>query len=122
MCKKCAYLRLFRIEHALLLALAVLLAELLAGKFLGVPLPAEPIIALSLLVPIFIEMASFALNDYLDVATDRANKRMDRPLVTGELTPKDAIFAATVCYALGLICTIPLPITASAIALIFAPA
>lgn len=120
MCKKCAYLRLFRIEHALLLALAVLLAELLAGKFLGVPLPAEPIIALSLLVPIFIEMASFALNDYLDVATDRANKRMDRPLVTGELTPKDAIFAATVCYALGLICTIPLPITASAIALIFA--
>ena len=120
MCKKCAYLRLFRIEHALLLALAVLLSELLSSKFLGIPLPSGPIIFVSLLVPIFIEMASFALNDYYDVASDRANKRMDRPLVTGELTPKNAISAATICYALGLACTLPLPATASAIALIFA--
>ena len=120
MCGKCAYIRLFRIEHAALLAVAVLLSELLSSKFLGIPLPSGPIIAVSLLVPVFIEMASFALNDYLDVASDKANKRMDRPLVTGEISPKNAINAATICYALGLACAMPLPPAAAAIALIFA--
>lgn len=120
MCRLGAYMRLFRIEHAALLAFAVLLSELLVAGSLHTPLPAFSIIMLSLLVPVFIEMASFALNDYFDVATDKANKRSDRPLVSGEIEPKHACAAAAVCYALGLACTIPLPMQASAIAIIFA--
>ena len=117
---KNAYLRLFRIEHAVMLVVAVLLSELLSGKFLRIALPPLPIIVLSLLVPIFIEMASFALNDYLDIAPDRANRRMDRPLATGEISPKRALAASIICYILGLACALPLPPIALAIALAFA--
>ena len=58
------FLKLTRFEHAIMLALAVLLSEIIVlGYF---PL-FSLIIILSLLVPIFSEMGSFALNDYLDI-------------------------------------------------------
>lgn len=105
--KLSAYIRLFRIEHALLLAVAVLLAELIASAALKVPLPALPLIICSLLVPVFIEMGSFALNDYFDVKTDKANKRKDRPLASGEIAPKSALILAAVCYILGIAAALP---------------
>ena len=110
-----AYMRLFRIEHALLLAVAVLLGELLSGA-----LPALPMLLCSLAVPVFIEMGSFALNDYFDVKTDKANKRNDRPLVSGEISPAHALPAAGACYALGVAAALPLPPAALCIALLFA--
>ena len=78
------FLKLVRFEHALMLAIAVLIGETLVLG--GIPLFSH-IIILSLLVPIFSEMGSFALNDYLDIKTDKLNKRLDRPLVTGEISP-----------------------------------
>jgi geranylgeranylglycerol-phosphate geranylgeranyltransferase len=110
-----SYRRLFRIEHALLLAVAVLLGELLSGA-----LPALPILFFSLAVPIFIEMGSFALNDYFDVKADKANKRHDRPIASGEISPKNALVAALLCYIIGVAAALPLPSLAFHIALLFA--
>lgn len=113
------YIRLFRIEHALMLAVAVLLSELLVGKALSISLPPISIVVLSLLVPVFVEMGSFALNDYLDVKADRANRRRDRPIVAGEISPQSALGLAALCYAIGILACIPLPREASMVALVF---
>ncbi|MBU0532058.1 UbiA family prenyltransferase [Candidatus Micrarchaeota archaeon] len=76
-------LKLTRFEHAVLLALAVLVAEIIT---LGTLPPLEYYIILSLLVPMFSEMGSFALNDYFDIETDKLNKK-NRPLVKGTISP-----------------------------------
>ncbi len=118
--KLLAYKRLFRIEHAFMLVAAVLLAELLASRSLSVQLPSLEIILLSLAVPFFIEMGSFALNDFWDVKADTENRRADRPIAAGEITPKKALAASAVCYALGVAAAIPLPTYAFFIAVFFA--
>ena len=110
-----AYTRLFRIEHALMLAVAVLIGELLSGA-----LPALPLLLCSLAVPVFIEMGSFALNDYFDVKTDKANKRNDRPIASGEISPRAAAAAAAACYIIGIAAALPLPPLALYITLLFA--
>jgi len=110
-----SYARLFRIEHALLLAVAVLIGELLSGQ-----LPALPLLLCSLAVPVFIEMGSFALNDYFDVKTDKANKRKDRPIAGGEISPQAALIAASLCYIIGIAAAFPLPSAALYITLLFA--
>jgi len=110
-----AYTRLFRIEHALLLAVAVLLGELLSGG-----LPSLPLLLFSLAVPVFIEMGSFALNDYFDVKTDKANKRHDRPIASGEISPSRALMAAAACYLIGISAALPLPPLALYITILFA--
>ncbi len=115
-----AWKQLFRIEHAFLLVIAVLLAELLASKAFLVELPALPILLASLAVPFFIEMGSFALNDWFDVKTDKENKRKDRPIASGEIAPEHALIAAIICYAIGIGAAIPLPSIALYIAVAFA--
>jgi geranylgeranylglycerol-phosphate geranylgeranyltransferase len=115
-----AYARLFRIEHAAMLAVAALLAEFLVSGALSIPLPALPLIIFSLAVPVFIEMGSFALNDYLDIETDRANKREDRPIASGEIKKEHALYAAVLCYVVGIAASFPLSQYALAITLIFA--
>jgi len=79
---------LTRFEHALILALAVLIAETIVLG--GIP-AFETVILLSLLVPVFSEMGSFALNDYFDIETDRLNRK-DRPLVRGAISPAFALY------------------------------
>lgn len=120
MCNWSAWKRLFRIEHAFLLVIAVLLGEFIASKELAVAFPSLPIALLSLAVPFFIEMGSFALNDYWDMKTDKENKRKDRPLVTGEIAPKHALYAAIACYIIGVGAALPLPPLALYIAVVFA--
>jgi geranylgeranylglycerol-phosphate geranylgeranyltransferase len=115
-----AYIRLFRIEHALMLVFAVLFAEFLAAGADGTQLPGMAIIILSLCVPLFIEMGSFALNDYFDVKTDKANRRLDRPIAAGEISPKAALVASAVAYAIGIAASLALPAPCIEIAVAFA--
>jgi geranylgeranylglycerol-phosphate geranylgeranyltransferase len=115
-----AWRRLFRIEHALMLAVAVLFAEMLASGAASAPLPPLEIILLSLAVPIFIEMGSFALNDYWDVKTDIANNRADRPIATGEISHKKALAASIICYIIGIGAAVPMPTYAFFLAVFFA--
>jgi geranylgeranylglycerol-phosphate geranylgeranyltransferase len=108
-----AVLRLTRIEHSLMLVIAVIAAELMSG---GIPL--LPVFVLSLITPIFISMAAFAINDYFDVAVDKANKK-NRPLVTGELTKCDALVVTYACVFIGIVASIPINAYAFVIASIF---
>jgi 4-hydroxybenzoate polyprenyltransferase len=110
-----AWRRLFRIEHALMLCVAVLIGELLSGG-----LPTLHLLLLSLAVPAFIEMGSFALNDWFDVKTDKENNRKDRPIASGEISPSAAINAAAISYALGISAAAFLPTMAFYLALAFA--
>jgi len=93
--------KLTRFEHAIMLAFAVLIAETMVLRTLPQLTAA---IALSLLVPIFSEMGSFALNDYLDIAADRKNGKKDRPLVKGTISPRFALgfSAATLIVSTAL--------------------
>ncbi|MFH1393636.1 MAG: UbiA family prenyltransferase [Candidatus Micrarchaeota archaeon] len=84
---------LTRFEHALMLAIAVLIAIVIVQG----GLPSCPCILLVLLVPIFSEMGSFALNDYLDIEADKANRMGGRPLVKGTLSPRFALQFSIVC-------------------------
>lgn len=75
--------KLTRFEHALMLAFAVFVGATIAQN--KVP-TFDQTLLLALLVPIFSEMGSFALNDILDVETDRKNGFSKRPLVSGEIS------------------------------------
>ncbi len=81
------FAKLTRFEHALMLAFAVVIAETVV---LGALPPLELVIIISVLVPIFSEMGSFALNDYFDIETDKLNKKKG-PLVTGAIKPQTAM-------------------------------
>ena len=91
-----AVLKLTRIEHSVLLVIAVVAAELIAGGF-----PAPAVLLISLVSPALISMGAFAINDYFDVAADRANRRMDRPLVSGVLSKREAYIIAMFCLFVG---------------------
>ena len=109
-----AFARLTRIEHSAMLVVAVIAAELIAGG-----LPAAPVLALSLIVPIFISMSSFAINDYFDVESDRENRRLDRPIVSGEIGRRGALYTAAVTLAVGLAASAFINLYAFTIALVF---
>lgn len=94
-----AFLRLVRFEHALMFALSVLIAEIIASKG---SIQLDAILLFSLLVPIFSEMGAFALNDLLDIETDRINKKADRPLVKGELSRGFALATASASFLFAL--------------------
>ena len=110
------YYRLIRFEHAMMLAVAVLIAEIIAlGRF---P-PIETLFFLSMVVPIFSEMGSFALNDYMDIEADRINGMLGRPLVKGTIQPKSALILSIFCFAVSIAAGFMINAAAFAIALFF---
>jgi len=86
------------IGDSLMLAAAVLISETVV---LGMLPPLTFAIVLSLIVPALSEMGSFALNDYLDIETDRLNKKANRPLVRGSISPGFALNLSIVTLALS---------------------
>jgi geranylgeranylglycerol-phosphate geranylgeranyltransferase len=107
-------LKLTRIEHSLLLVIAVLAAEIIAKG-----LPAAPALALSLMTPIFISMGAFAINDYYDVKVDKANKKM-RPLVTKTITMNEALYITYASMIVGVTASALINWYCFVIALVFA--
>ena len=89
------YLRLIRFEHSLMVAFTVLVGQAIVEKSVGLHqlLPA--------LGPALITAGAFALNDVFGYASDKANKRVDRPLVAGKISRKNAWLAAIIFYALA---------------------
>ncbi|MFH1285819.1 MAG: UbiA family prenyltransferase [Candidatus Micrarchaeota archaeon] len=90
---------LTRFDHALMLALAVIIGEAVA---LSGALPNSALLLLSILPALFIEIGAFALNDYLDIESDKLNKRLDRPLVRGELKKETALAISALAYIIGI--------------------
>jgi len=92
------FLKLARIEHAIFLALAVIVGEVVVTSRIEL-LPS----LFGVLSVFFIGIGSFTLNDFLDYKTDKKNKRKDRPLVNGSISMWSAIAAAKVCFPLGIL-------------------
>jgi geranylgeranylglycerol-phosphate geranylgeranyltransferase len=97
---------LMRLEHGVMLFLAILIGSLISQKTLfdNLNLPLVNIL-LTFFTALFLEASTFALNDYYDLEIDRINKRTDRPLVRGDLSPKTALNIFYLLFPLGLICS-----------------
>ena len=113
--KLLAILKLTRIEHSIMLVIAVLAAELIVS---GGVLPGPSILAFSLITPIFISMGAFAINDYFDIKVDRANKK-NRPLVTGALKQSEALYIAIATILVGIASSYFINLYCFAIAIFF---
>ncbi|MBC7114204.1 MAG: UbiA family prenyltransferase [Archaeoglobi archaeon] len=89
---------LTRFEHALMYGFAVLIGAVISGG----ELHRVPVIS-GMLTAIFVEMGTFALNDYFDLEVDRKNERYDRPLVRGDLKPEVALYLGIITIPLGIL-------------------
>jgi geranylgeranylglycerol-phosphate geranylgeranyltransferase len=96
------FLKLTRIEHSLMLILAVLIGELLSfNSIKEFNIKILPLIS-SLLVPSFLSMSAFAINDYFDYESDRINKRFDRPLVSKIIKRDEALIISLTLFVISL--------------------
>jgi geranylgeranylglycerol-phosphate geranylgeranyltransferase len=112
---------LMRLEHGVMLFLAILIGSLISQKTLyyNLDLPLLNII-LTFFTALFLEASTFSLNDYYDLDIDRINRRTDRPLVRGDISPKTALTLFYFLFPLGLICAFFVNMTCFIIALITA--
>jgi len=109
---------LLRLEHGVMIALAILIGSLIALK--GEGFPAFDNFILTFFTALFLEASTFALNDYYDLEIDKKNKRIDRPLVRGDISPKSALYLFFILFPLGIICSYFVNMTCFIIALITA--
>jgi len=109
-----AIIRLTRIEHSAMLAVAVIVAEIITRA-----LPGAPVLVLSLATPIFVSMGAFALNDYFDVAADTVNK-MRRPLVVGAMNRDEALAIGAGTLLVGIAASLFINLPALVTAIVFA--
>ena len=73
----------------------------------------------ALIVVVSYNAAANAINDYFDLETDKIN-RLNRPLVTGEVQPKTALYLSIILFIVGTLFAITLPTTATFIAVAIA--
>jgi len=107
---------LMRLEHGIMIAIAVLIGSLVALG--GESLPSFDKFILTFFTVLFLEASTFALNDYYDLEIDRKNRRMDRPLVRGDLSRETALYIFVILFPLGVICSFFVNLTCFIIALI----
>jgi len=91
--------RLTRFEHSIMLAVAVAVGEIIALRSFPQFYP----FALSVLPPMLVGAASFAINDYFDLESDRINRRSDRPLVGGRIRPGKAFAVSILLFLVGIL-------------------
>ncbi|MFH1199699.1 MAG: UbiA family prenyltransferase [Candidatus Micrarchaeota archaeon] len=116
-----AWLRLSRIEHSFMVAAAVVASQAVSAKSASIAFnPASFAALFPALGPFFITAGSFVLNDWFGVRTDAANRRRERPLVSREIARADALKAAVVLYALGLLFAFYAGTVAFAVAFVYA--
>ncbi|MEK6953827.1 MAG: UbiA family prenyltransferase [Candidatus Micrarchaeota archaeon] len=114
------WLRLARIEHAFMVAIAIVISEALTAKYMGIFFYPFSLAAIfPALGPFFITAAAFMLNDYFGYETDLANRRLDRPIVAKKIVRGDALRASVFLFALGLLLALFVNIYCFAIALLF---
>ncbi|MCD6467698.1 MAG: UbiA family prenyltransferase [Thermoplasmata archaeon] len=91
---------LMRLEHGVMLFVAVFV-----GAVVGYGgLPGDLVkLFLAFLTALFLEAATFSLNDYFDIEIDRRNNRVDRPLVRGDVQPRTAVVVFVLLFPLGIV-------------------
>jgi len=114
--KLLAIWQLMRLEHVIMIAVAILIGTLVATQ----QLPTLQVFIFTFFTALFLEASTFALNDYLDRDIDKRNKRTDRPLVRGDISPQTALFLFAVLFPLGIVSSFFVNTTCFLIALITA--
>ena len=91
---------MMRLEHGVMLFVAVFV-----GAVVGYGgLPSDLVkLFLAFLTALFLEAATFSLNDYFDIEIDRRNNRVDRPLVRGDVQPRTAVVVFVLLFPLGIV-------------------
>ena len=114
---------LMRLEHGVMLALAIFIGSIISLQTTsGLTLAEFPFenFVLTFFVALFLEASTFALNDYFDLSIDRENKRADRPLARGDIDPKIAVIIFIVLFPLGILFSYFVNMTCFIIALVTA--
>ncbi len=113
---------LMRLEHGIMLFIAILIGSVISQKMLYdfTSFPPPDKLILTFFTALFLEASTFALNDYYDLEIDKKNKRTDRPLVRGDIAPKTALYLFFVLFPLGLLSSFFVNYTCFIIALITA--
>jgi len=109
---------LMRLEHGVMIFIAILIGSIIGLNGQGF-LPWDKFV-LTFFTALFLEASTFALNDYYDLEIDKHNKREDRPLVRGDLQPKTALALFFAFFPLGIICAYFVNLTCFVIALVTA--
>ncbi len=117
-----AFWELMRLEHGIMLFIAILIGSVISQKMLYdfTSFPPPDKLILTFFTALFLEASTFALNDYYDLEIDKKNKRTDRPLVRGDIAPKTALYLFFVLFPLGLLSSFFVNYTCFIIALITA--
>jgi geranylgeranylglycerol-phosphate geranylgeranyltransferase len=113
--------QLMRLEHGVMLFIAIVIGSLISQQTLyhNLNLPLLNIV-LTFFTALFLEASTFALNDYYDLEIDRLNNRTDRPLVRGDVSPKTALYLFFLFFPLGILCSFFVNIPCFIIALVTA--
>ena len=113
--------KLMRLEHGIMLFLAIFIGSIISQRPISDDIiPPLYKVLLTFFTALFLEASTFALNDYYDLEIDRINKRTDRPLVSGDISPKTALLLFYILFPLGLVCSFFVNITCFIIAFITA--
>lgn len=105
--------QLMRLEHGFMLGIAIFIGSIIASK--GFP-PWDKLF-FAFLTALFLEVATFALNDYFDLEVDKRNKRTDRPLVRGDLMPMTSVIIYLIFIPAGIAASIMVNTTCFLIAI-----
>ena len=107
---------LMRLEHGVMIAIAILIGSLIAAR----TFPAFDKFILTFFTALFLEASTFALNDYYDFEIDKKNKRIDRPLVRGDISKNTALYIFFILFPLGIVSSYFVNLTCFIIALVTA--
>jgi geranylgeranylglycerol-phosphate geranylgeranyltransferase len=105
-----------RLEHGVMIAIAILIGSLIAAR----TFPVFDKFILTFFTALFLEASTFALNDYYDFEIDKKNKRIDRPLVRGDISKNTALYLFFILFPLGIVCSYFVNLTCFIIALVTA--
>jgi geranylgeranylglycerol-phosphate geranylgeranyltransferase len=111
-----ALFELMRLEHGVMIAIAILVGSVISAK----TFPALDKFIFTFCTALFLEASTFALNDYYDLEIDKKNKRTDRPLVRGDLSANTALYLFLILFPFGIICSYFVNITCFIIAIVTA--
>ena len=114
---------LMRLEHGVMLAIAIFIGSIISLQTnASLSIQAFPFdkFVLTFFVALFLEASTFALNDYFDLEIDRENKRKDRPLARGDISPKVALIIFSIFFPLGILFSYFVNMTCFIIAIITA--
>jgi len=97
-----AVLRLIRVEHSIIGSIGVIVGAIITTRVENIFINRIKLLQ-GALAAIFLIAGGFGLNDYFDSEVDKKNRRFDRPLVTGELTARQALIGSILALILGLL-------------------